>query len=112
MTEYWISHAKQKEDNIEQVRAFINTVEGIKYPTIYKREDIIKSLEEDQDKWYTCLLKDKKGQRRIWKKASEINTIETDGEKYLRIDEKKEKKDHLGKLPSLKEDIENTKPKK
>lgn len=107
MTEYWVSHIEKEKDNIEKVRAFINTVEGIKYPTIYKREDIIKSMEENQDKWYTCLLKDKKGQRRIWKKNSEINTVDADGEKYLRTDEKKEKQDDLGKLPSIEEDIEN-----
>lgn len=102
MTEYWVSHIKKEANDIKKVRAFINTVEGIKYPTIFKKKDVLKSLQKKQDNWYTCFLKDKKGQRRIWEKQKKIKPVEVDGNKYLRVDDKTKNSDHLGDLPSLK----------
>lgn len=99
--EYWISHVDQKDNHIDKVKAFMYTVEGLKNPNHYKRDDIVKSIEEENNDWYTCVFKEELSGRRIWEKGAEIHTVEIDGEKYIRTDKNNKKSDNLGKLPSL-----------
>lgn len=110
MAEYWISHVEKGDKNVNKVKAFLNTVEGIKNPAIYKKEDIIKSIEDNNDNWYTCILKDKTGGKRIWEKGAKIHTVDMGGTKYIRTDSNKKDSDNLGQLLSLDENTEDTKP--
>jgi hypothetical protein len=99
--EYWITHVKIKNKKIQQVKALLNTVEGLKNPNIYNRKEIVNSIEDKDDDWYTCILAEKKDEQRIWKKESKIYTVEINNEKYLRTDKEKKEADKLGELPSF-----------
>jgi sulfur transfer complex TusBCD TusB component (DsrH family) len=85
---------------IEQVEALMVTIEGLSNPMRYGRETVLKSINKD-NKWYTCLLKEKRGARNIWERGAEIHVVEVDDEKFIRIDGNKMKADNLGELPSL-----------
>ncbi len=102
--EYWISHVKIKDNRIQEVKAFLNTVEGLKNPNIYSRDEIVKSIDTKDNKWYTCVLKDKITGSRVWEKGSKIHTVEINGEKYIRTDKNKKESDNLGELPSIIQD--------
>ncbi len=106
--EYWISHVKIKDDHIQEAKAFLNTVEGLKNPNIYTRNEIVKSINEKDNKWYTCVLKDKVTGSRVWEKGSQIHTIEINGEKYIRTDGNKKESDNLGELPSIVQNYNET----
>jgi len=99
--EYWVSHIKVKDNEIEEVIAFLNTVEGLKNPNIYTKDEIVKSIENKENKWFTCVLKEKDSGKRIWNRDSKIKTIDIKGIKYIRSDNKEERSDNLGKLPSI-----------
>ncbi len=99
--EYWVSHVKQKDDHIQQVQAFVNTVEGLKNPNLFTREEIVKSIDTQDDKWFTCMLKEKVSGRRVWEKGAKIHTVEIDGKKYIRTDGNKKESDNLGELPPV-----------
>ena len=99
--EYWVSHVKIEDNHIQQVKAFLNTIEGLKNPNLYNREEIIKLIDEKDDEWYTCVLKDKITGKRVWTKGAQIHTLEIDGKKYIRSDENKTESDNLGELPML-----------
>lgn len=101
--EYWVSHIKREYNHISEAKAFLSTIEGLKNPIKYSREEIIKSIDEKNDKWYTCLLKDKDTGVRYWERVSEINIVEIDDKKYIRTDENKKKSDNLGELPPINE---------
>ena len=101
LKEYWVSHIKKDDKHIKQVKAFLNTVEGIKNPVLFNRDEIVKSIDKENDQWYTCVLKNKKEGKRIWQKGSKIHTINVDGNKYIRTDRNKKDSDNLGELPSL-----------
>lgn len=101
MAEYWVSHIDLKDKHIRNVKAFINTVEGIKNPNIYPREEIVKSIDENDDNWYTCMLKDKVSGKRVWEKGAKIHTVDFEGEKFIRTDGNKQDSDNLGELPSI-----------
>jgi hypothetical protein len=98
--EYWVSHVKMKDNHIQEVKAFLNTVEGLKHPNIFSREEIVKSIDEKNNQWYTCILKEISGEKRVWEKGSPIHTIELDDKKYIRTDGNTKKSDNLGELPS------------
>jgi hypothetical protein len=100
MGEYWITHVRMKEKKIEHVKAFMVTIEGLSNPVRYNREDVVKSIDKD-DKWYTCLLQEKRGARNIWERGAEIHIVEVDGEKFIRTDRNKMKTENLGELPSF-----------
>jgi hypothetical protein len=85
---------------IEQVEALMVTVEGLSNPERYSREELVKSINED-NKWYTCLLKEKRGAQNIWERSAEIHIVEVDDEKFIRTDRNKMKADNLDELPSL-----------
>ncbi len=107
MGEYWITHVKEKTpdgNEIKQVRALMNTVEGLKNPVNYNKSQITESIQKG-DKWYTCILKEIKDTKNLWKKDSEVHIVELDGEKFIRIDENQEKQDNLGQIA----DYENKK---
>lgn len=106
MAEYWISHVEKGDEKVKKVKAFLNTVEGIKNPTIYKKDDIVKSIEEDNNNWYTCVLKDKLNGKRVWEKGAKIHTVDINGIKYIRTDGNKRDADNIGELLSLEEDTE------
>ncbi len=101
LKEYWVSHIRKNDKHIKQVKAFLNTVEGIKNPVLFNRDEIVKSIEEENDEWYTCVLKNKKKGKRIWQKGPKIHTIEIKADKYIRTDRNKKDSDNLGELPSL-----------
>jgi hypothetical protein len=107
--EYWVSHVKMKENHIDQVKAFTNTVEGLKNPNLFNRKQIVKSIDEKNNEWYTCILKEKKSGRNVWQKGAPIHTVEIDGTKYIRTDKNKKNSDNLGKLPSVVEDYNEQK---
>jgi hypothetical protein len=100
MGEYWITHVRVKEKRIEHVKAFMQTIEGLSNSSMYDRNAVIQSI-DNNDKWYTCLLKEKQGARNIWTLKAEIHVIEVDGEKFLRTDNNKSKADNLGELSSF-----------
>ncbi len=89
-----------RETKIECVKAFLRTVDGLMNPLMYERDSIIQSIAND-DKWYTCVLKEKRGARNIWTLKAEIHVVEVYGEKFIRTDGNKMKADNLGELPSL-----------
>ena len=99
--EYWVSHVKIEDNHIQQVKAFLNTIEGLKNQNLYNREEIIKLIDEKDDEWYTCVLKDKITGKQVWKKGAQIHTLEIDGKKYIRSDKNKTESDNLGELPML-----------
>jgi hypothetical protein len=99
--EYWVSHVKMKDNHIKQVKAFLNTVEGLKNPNLFNREEIVKSIDEKDNEWYTCVLKDKITGKRVWEKGAAIHTIEVNGKKYIRTDGNSKESDNLGELPSV-----------
>ncbi|MEF8878857.1 MAG: DUF3892 domain-containing protein [Candidatus Thermoplasmatota archaeon] len=101
MGEYWITHVKKKDDkHIEQVKALMNTVEGLTNPVKYNRDQVVESIQKGDD-WYTCMLKEKKNAKNVWEKTSEVHTVKIDGDKFIRTDRNKKKEDNLGKLPQL-----------
>lgn len=61
--EYWISHVKMKDNHVQQAQAFLNTIEGLKHPNIFTRDEILESLENTNDHWYTCILGKQKDTR-------------------------------------------------
>lgn len=101
MVEYWITDIKINNNKIKEVRALMSTIEGLSNPIRYTKEEIVKSIEKTDDRWYTCLLKEKRGARNIWERGAEIHVVEVDDEKFIRIDGNKMKADNLGELPSL-----------
>lgn len=98
MGEYWVTQAKKQDAEIDEVKALMNTVEGLTNPVWYDRDKILESLEKG-DKWYTCYLKEKKGSKNIWEKKSEIYPVNINGETFIRIDEHNKKRDNLGEIP-------------
>jgi len=100
MGEYWITHVRMKDKRIEHVKAFMRTIEGLCNPSMYDRNAVVQSIDND-DKWYTCVLKEKRGARNIWALKAEIHVVEVDGEKFLRTGKNKSKADNLGVLPSF-----------
>lgn len=95
-----MSHVRIGETKIECVKAFLRTVDGLVNPLMYDRNAVVQSIDND-DKWYTCVLKEKRGGRNIWTLKAEIHVVEADGEKFIRTDGNKMKADNLGELPSL-----------
>jgi len=108
MVEYWVSHIKKKEGEITQVNAFLNTIEGLKNPNLFNKNEIIKSIEEKNDIWYTCVLKKRNGRKRIWEKGAEIHIIEKDGKKFIRSNPDWKGSDNLEELPSIDDMTEKT----
>ncbi len=108
MVEYWVSHTKKQEGEITKVNAFLNTIEGLKHPNLFNKEEIIKSIEENNDTWYTCVLHEKNSHNRIWQKGSQIHVIKKDGKKFIRSNPDLDKTDNLEKLPSLNDVTTNT----
>lgn len=100
MGEYWITHVRRKEKRIEQVKAFIRTVEGLSNPSLYDKNAVIQSI-NNGDRWYTCLLNEKRGARNIWALKAEIHIVELGGGKFIRTDKNITKADNLGELPSF-----------
>ncbi len=100
MGEYWIIHVRENGKRVEQVKTFMVTIEGLCNPVRYGREEVVKSINKG-DKWYTCLLKEKRGARNIWERCAEIHVVKVDNEKFIRIDGNRTKADNLGELPSL-----------
>jgi len=88
------------ETKIERVKAFLRTVDGLVNPLMYDRNAVVQSIDND-DKWYTCVLKEKRGARNIWTLKAEIHVVEVDGEKFIRIDGNKMKADNLGELSTF-----------
>jgi len=101
MAEYWISHVEKGDKHVKKVKAFLNTIEGIKNPNIYNKDEIVKSIEENNDNWYTCILKDNTSGKRVWEKGAKIHTVDIDGIKYIRTDGNNKNSDNLGELLSL-----------
>jgi hypothetical protein len=99
--EYWVSHIKMKDNHIQQVKAFLNTVEGLKNPNLYNREEIVRSIDEKDKNWFTCVLKEKIGEKRVWEKGAQIHTIEINNKKYIRTDGNSKESDNLGELPPI-----------
>jgi hypothetical protein len=108
MAEYWISHIKKDKERISKVNAFLNTIEGLKNPNIFSKHEVIESIDDRNDEWYTCMLTDKNSGKRFWKKGSRIHIIEKDGKKYLRTNPDNIGEDNLGKLPSLEQINKNS----
>jgi hypothetical protein len=98
--EYWVTNVNMRDTRIEQAKALMVTVERLSNPVRYSREEVVKSIDKD-DKWYTCLLKEKLGARNIWERGAEIHVVEVDDEKFIRTDGNKMKAENLGELPSL-----------
>jgi hypothetical protein len=99
--EYWVKNVKMKDNHIQKVKAFVNTVEGLKNQNLFKRKDIVKSIDEKGNNWYTCVLKETIGGKRVWQKGAKIHTVEINGKKYLRTDANKKESDNLDKLPPI-----------
>ncbi len=110
MVEYWVSHIKKRDNEIIQVNAFVNTIEGLKNPNLFYKDDVIKSIEEHDDSWFTCVLKQKKGRKRIWEKGSEIHIIQKNGKKFIRSNPDSKGSDNLEQLPSIDDISEITFP--
>ena len=101
LAEYWVSHIEQEEKHITKVNAFLNTIEGLKNPNIFSKNEVIKSIDENDDKWYTCMLKEKDSGKRIWEKGSEIHIVDKDGKKFIRTNPDEIGEDNLGTLPPI-----------
>ena len=81
MAEYWISHIKRKHGEITQVNAFLNTVEGLKNPNIFDKKEVINSIDNTNDEWYTCMLQKQKSGKRLWEKGSKVEVIKQNNQK-------------------------------
>jgi hypothetical protein len=99
--EYWVSHVKKKGNYITQVKAFFNTVEGLKNPNLFNREEIVRSIDEKDSLWFMCILNEGISGKRIWEKGVRIHTVEVDGNKYIRTDGNRKESDNLGELPPI-----------
>jgi len=84
MVEYWITDINLDNNKIEEVRALMNTIEGLSNTNIYSREEIIKSIEKTDDRWYASILKETKGARNIWERGAKIHVVNIDGKKFIR----------------------------
>ncbi|PNX53186.1 MAG: hypothetical protein BV458_05775 [Thermoplasmata archaeon M9B2D] len=95
MAEYWIINTTRENNKIKNVRAFVNTIEGLINPIRYTREEIITSIEKAGNHWYTAVLKEKRGNQNIWEQGSEIHVINIEDEKFIRTDRDNTKNDHF-----------------
>jgi hypothetical protein len=90
------------EDNhVQQVQAFLNTIEGLKHPNVFTRDEILERFENTNDHCYTCILRKQKDTRRIWEKRSRLRTVELNKKKFIRKDKNIEPADNLGALPTI-----------
>lgn len=89
-----------EDTRINEVRAMMLTDNGLSLPLGYDREDVIQSL-NNNDEWYTCLLKEERDGKKIWTKKAVIHIVEIDGENFIRTDRNKIKSDNLGELPEF-----------
>lgn len=103
MAEYWISHIKREQGEIKKVNAFLNTVEGLKNPNIFDKKEVINSIDNNTDSWYTCTLKQKKSGRRVWQKGSQLHTFKRNQKLFIRSNPDITSSDNLDKLPSISE---------
>ncbi|MBS3778539.1 MAG: DUF3892 domain-containing protein [Candidatus Thermoplasmatota archaeon] len=108
VAEYWISHIKRKQGEITQVNAFLNTVEGLKNPNIFDKKEIINSIDNNEDKWYTCVLQKQNSGKRLWEKGSKLHVIKRNNQEYIRTNPDLTKKDNLDRLPSIDKTTEHT----
>ncbi len=103
MAEYWVSHIEKDGEHITKVIAFLNTIEGLKHPNIFSKKEVIDSIQDNNDTWYTCMLKNKDSGKRIWEKGSKIHIINKDGKKFIRTNPDDIGKDNLDNLPPVKQ---------
>lgn len=108
VAEYWISHIKREQGEIKKVNAFLNTVEGLKNPNIFDKKEVINSIDKNDDDWYTCVLQQEKGGKRLWKRGSPVHIKKDDDQVYIRTNPDKTEIDNLDKLPSIEEITETT----
>ena len=101
MAEYWVSHIQKDGEHIKKVNAFLNTIEGLKHPNIFNKKEVIDSIQEKNDTWFTCMLKNKDSGKRIWEKGSRIHIIDKEGEKFIRTNPDNIGRDNLGNLPPV-----------
>ncbi len=78
----------------------------MKNPNLFSRDEIVQSIDEDNDRWYTCVFKEKVGGKRVWEKGSRIHTVDIDDKKYIRTDRNKKDADNLGELPSVDKNLD------
>jgi hypothetical protein len=103
VVEYWITDVKIDNNKLKEVRALLRTIEGLSNPVRYTKEDIVKSIEKNDNSWYTAVLEDTTPTRNIWKRRTKIHVVDVNGEKFIRSDKNKTKEDNLGNLPNIKE---------
>jgi hypothetical protein len=104
VVEYWITDVISDHNKIKEVRALMNTIEGLSNPVRYTKEEIVKSINKD-DKWYTAILKETRGAQNIWDRGAKLHIIDIDDQKFIRTDRNKTKKDNLDNLPNMKNKI-------
>jgi len=84
---------KNNKDYISEVR--VSGSLNSNSTEVWGRRKVVNSIEAGNI-FYT-----KYKESNSWKQGSKVNIIDVDGDKYLRTDSNKTKKDNLGKLPEF-----------
>ncbi len=96
--DWWISAVRYDDDHsrIVQVKAYpvVNGALGVE--TLQTREAVVANI--DAGKSYVTMYKGADGK---WKRGAEVAVVLIEGEKFIRTDANKVKKDNLGNLPEF-----------
>lgn len=96
--DYGISAVRYDKDkkHIEKVKVHTDNGDTIGPGSEWKRDSVVKSLEDD--KTFVTITKSSDDK---WKKGTDVHIIEVNSKKYIRTDGNKKESDNLGSLPEF-----------
>jgi len=83
------------ESHIEKVKAHTDNGDTVGVASVVSRSTVVQNIESGIT--YATITKDATNQK--WLRGADVGVISVDGEKYIRTDRDRTKKDNLGQLP-------------